>query len=120
MGTGPQVALPLLVVLAVGAALLARRAKAIAVVLGVAGFVVVPWLAGETPIVRGVLALLGGVTLLRVIDLARSRETWGAGRRLLHVISLVDTRTIRRGPRQLDLRAIGRALAWGAVAVAGM
>lgn len=119
MWTGPQVALPLQVALAVVAALVARRAKPVAVVLGAAGFFGVPWLAGPIPLVRGLDALLGGVALLRVIDLARSNESWDAQRRLLHVFSFVDSRTLRPAPRQVDFRAIGRALAWDALSAAG-
>ncbi len=105
--------------LAGAAALLARRAKPAALVLGAAGFLAVPWLAGPIPLVRGLCALLGGVGLLRVIDTVRFREPWSARRRVLHVLSFVDSRTLRRAPPRLDFLALGRALLWDGLAAGG-
>lgn len=106
--------------LAVAAALLARRARPAALVLGAAGFLGAPWLAGPNALLRGLCALLGGVGLLRVVDLVRSREPWSAWRRVLHVLSFVDSRTLRPAPPHLDFRALGRALLWAALAAAGL
>ncbi len=120
MWVSPLVALLLQVTLAVAAGLLARRAKLAAVLLGAAGFVGAPWLAGNLPLVRGVDTLLGGFALLRVLDLVRGKEEWDARRRLAHLFSFVDSRTLRAAPRHLALGAIGRALAWNALAAIGL
>ena len=106
--------------LTVAAALLARRAKPAALVLGAAAFLGAPWLAGPVPLLRGLCSLLGGVGLIRVIDLVRFREPWSASRRVLHVLSFVDSRTLRRAPRHFDLGAFGRVLLWAALASGGL
>jgi hypothetical protein len=116
MWTGPLSALLLQSALAGVAALLARRSKVVALVLGAAAFLGAPWLAGPNALLRGLCALLGGVGLLRVIDVVRLRAPWSAGRRVLHVLSFVDSRTLRRAPRELDVRAALRALLWAALA----
>jgi hypothetical protein len=118
MWTAPLFALLLQSALAGAAALLARRAKPAALALGAAAFLGAPWLAGPNALLRGLCALLGGVGLLRVIDAVRSREPWSAGRRVLHVLSFVDSRTLRRAPSHLDFVALGRALLWAALASA--
>jgi hypothetical protein len=120
MGTGPLSALLVQGALVAGAALLARRAKAAALLVGAAAFLGAPWLAGPNVLVRGLCSLLGGVALLRVIDTVRSREPWSASRRLLHVVSFVDSRTLRRAPLHVDVLALGRALLWAALAAAGL
>ena len=119
MWTGPLLALLLQSVLAGAAALLAWRAKPAALVLGAAAFFGAPWLAGPIPLLRGSSALLGWVCLLRIIDTVRSREPWSARRRVLHVVSFVDSRTLRRAPPHLDLLTFGRALPWAALAASG-
>lgn len=119
MGTGPLFALLLQSALAGAAALLARRARPAALALGAAAFVVAPWLAGPNALLRGLCALLGGVGLLRVVDVVRFPEPWSAWRRLLHVLSFVDSRTLRRAPPHLDLLALMRSLLWVAPAAAG-
>jgi len=122
MGKGPLLALLLEGALAVAAALVARRArraKVVALLLGAAAFLGAPWLAGPVPLVRGLAALVGGVGLLRVIDVVRTREPWGAWRRVVHVVSFVDSRALRRAPPHFDLLALVRALLWAALAAAG-
>ena len=116
---GPLVALLAQSALAGAAALLAHRAKSAALVLGAAVFLGAPWLAGPNALVRALCALVGGVALLRVVDLVRSREPWSAWRRVLHVVSFVDSRALRRAPPHLDVLALGRALLWAALAVIG-
>jgi hypothetical protein len=113
------IALLLQSMLAAAAALLAPRAKTFALALGAAAFLGPPWLAGPIPLLRGLSALFGFMLLLRVIDIVRSRERWSGWRRLLHVASALDSRTLRRASSQLDLQAPGRALLWTVVAVAG-
>src|SRR4051794_17672854 len=119
METEPLRALLLQIALLGSAALLARRAKPLAVVLGAAAFFGAPWLAGSIPIVRGVSALLGFIGLFRVIDLVRTRESWSTSRRMFHVLSFVDSRTLRRAPPRVDVLALGRTLLWSALAAAG-
>jgi hypothetical protein len=105
--------------LAGAAALLARRAKPAALVLGAVAFFGAPWLAGPNVLLRGLIALLGFIGVLRVVDTVRSHEPWSACRRVLHVLSFVDSRTLRRAPPHLDFLALGRALLWIALAAAG-
>ena len=119
MWTGPLFALLLQGALAGAAALLARRAKPAALVLGAAFFFGAPWLAGPNPLLRGLCALMGFVGLLRIVDIVRSRQPWSVWRRVLHVVSFVDSRTLRRAPPHLDFRALGRALLWAALAAGG-
>jgi Arc/MetJ family transcription regulator len=119
MAKGPALALLVQVALAGLAALLARRAKPAAVLLGAAGFFAAPWLAGPIPLLRAFSALVGFVALLRIIDAVRSREPWSACRRVLHVASVVDSRTLRRAPAHVDLGALAAALLWAALAGAG-
>jgi hypothetical protein len=117
--TEPLRALAVQTVLAVAAALVARRAKPLALVLGGAAFFVAPWLAGPIPIFRALITLLGFVDLMRAVDLVRSHEPWSAARRVLHVLSFVDTRTLTRAPRRIDFAALGRTALWAALAAAG-
>jgi hypothetical protein len=116
----PLTALLLQSVLVGAAALLAPRARAVAIVLGFAAFLGPPWLAGDNALLRGLAALLGWVELLRIADVARvaKREKWNALRRIVHVASFVDTRSLTRAPPSVDIRAIARALLWGALAAA--
>jgi hypothetical protein len=116
MWTQPLEALGLQIALAVVAALVARRAKTLALVLGGAAFFGVPWLSGPLPVFRGLITLNGFVVVLRVVDVVRSREPWTAARRVLHVLSFVDTRTLRRAPRRIDAAALGRTALWTALA----
>jgi hypothetical protein len=113
MWTQPLRALIVQIALVMAAALVARRAKPAALVLGATAFVGAPWLAGPIPLLRGLIALKGFIDLLRVVDVVRSRDPWSARRRVIHVLSFVDTRTVRPAPHHLDLAAIGRALLWG-------
>jgi hypothetical protein len=119
MWTGPQFALLLQSTLAAAAALLARRAKPLALLLGGLAFFGAPWLAGPSALLRGLSALMGFIGLLRIVDTVRSREPWSGWRRVLHVVSFVDSRTLRRARPYLDFLAVGRALLWAALAAAG-
>ncbi|HEY8075554.1 MAG TPA: MBOAT family protein, partial [Labilithrix sp.] len=119
MWTEPLRALIVQIALAVAAALVARRARPAALVLGAAAFFGAPWLAGPIPLFRALIALMGFVDLLRVVDLVRLRETWSARRRVTHVLSFVDTRTLRPAPRHLDVAALARALLWAALGAGG-
>src|SRR5262245_2440365 len=100
------------------AAVVARGAKPIALAFGAIGFFVVPWFAGPIALLGGLLALLGFVNLLRIVDVVRFGDAWSAGRRVLHVASFVDSRTLRPSPRKVDFATIGRGLLWAVPAVA--
>jgi len=119
MWIGPLRALFVQSALAVAAALLARRAKPAALVLGAAVFIGAPWLAGPIALPRGLSALIGFVGLLRIVDTVRFGDPWGAWRRVLHVVSFVDSRTLRRAPPRLDFLVLGRFLLWAGIAIAG-
>lgn len=106
--------------LAVAAALIAKRAKTLAVLFGVAAFSVPPWFAGRVPLLRGLCALVGFIGCFRIIDVVRVGASWSASRRIAHVMSFVDTRTLRRELPHLDWRALGRALAWAAPSALGI
>lgn len=120
MGLEPLQAMLVQSMLAVAAAVLAKRAKPIAIVFGIIGFVMVPWSAGPVALLRGLSALTGFVNLLRIVDVVRFGDRWSSVRRVLHVVSFVDSRTLRRAPRHVDLAAIGRGLLWAALAGAGL
>jgi len=98
------------------AAVLAPRNAAVAVVLSLVALLGLPWLAGPVPLVRGLFALNFFGTF-RVVDLVRSREPWGAGRRVAHALSLLDSRLLRRERPRLDLPGLGAALAWSGLAL---
>ncbi len=120
MWTAPVCALLLQIALGCAAALLARRAKVAALILAAVSFFGAPWLAGPIPLLRAFSALLGWVGMFRIVDTVRSREPWSASRRLLHVMSFVDSRTLRRAPPRVDLLALGGGLLWAALAAAAL
>lgn len=97
------------------AAIIAPRHRLIALALAAAVLLALPWLAGPVPLVRGLFAL-NFLSTFRVIDLVRSREPWGAGRRIAHALSPLDTRLLRRERPRIDLRAFVAALAWAGLA----
>ena len=99
------------------AASIAQRHKLPALALAAAAPFGLPWLAGPVPLVRGVLALVFFVTMIRVIDLVRLREPWSAGRRIAHTLSFIDTRLLRREPPRIDLGGLAAGLAWGGLAL---
>jgi hypothetical protein len=73
------------------------------------------WLMPAEPaLLRGASALVACVGCMRVIDLYRGQ--WALGGRLLHVLSIVDTRRLARTERRLPVEALVETLAWGLVA----
>lgn len=118
MWTEPLRALLLETALACAAAIVARRSKAAAIVLGAAAHLVAPWLAGPNALFRGLCALVGGIGLLRVIDIVRVGTSWSAMRRVVHVMSFVDSRTLERASSRLEVGALVRALSWAALGTA--
>jgi hypothetical protein len=101
------------------AACLAPKQKLLAIAISAAGLIAIPWFAGSWPLVRGLAGLIDFVALMRVIDLVRERRAWPAWRRILHAISAVDSRLLRRAPRRFDARAFGAGLVWEALTAAG-
>ncbi len=116
----PLRAVLLQITLAGCAAVVSRRAKPVAIALGLVGVFGAPWLAGSHPLARGGTTLLGFIGLIRIIDVVRTREPWTEWRRLLHVESFVDSRTLQRAPMRLDALAFGLALLWGGAAWVGL
>jgi hypothetical protein len=98
------------------AAILASKHRVAALALAAGAVLVLPWVASPDPLLRGLLALLHFVVAFRIIDLVRSREPWSAGRRVVHALSFIDSRRLRRVGARLDVRGLGAALAWGALA----
>jgi hypothetical protein len=117
MWVAPLSVLAASVTLMVAAASVAQRRSWLALALSLTAPLVLPWFAGPSPLVRGLLALVTFVTALRVIDLVRLREPWKAWRRIVHVLSFIDTRLLRRERPRLELGRLLGALAWGALAV---
>ncbi len=73
-----------------------------------------PWsaLIPGSPLLRGVLALLGFWGLARVIDLAREPRPLRPLARMIFAVALVDTRQLRWTSPQLDHQALGKAATW--------
>jgi hypothetical protein len=104
------------VILVVLAASIAPTHKLLALTLSAAASLALPWLAGPIPLVRGTFALVLFVAAFRVIDLVRSREPWSARRRIVHALSVIDSRLLRRERPRIDLGALAAALVWGGLA----
>jgi hypothetical protein len=74
-----------------------------------------PWFLPESmQVLRCFSVLLTFVGLVRNVDLLRLE--WPLGKRLAHVVSVVDTRRLTPVPRALDTRNLLVVLAWNAVA----
>jgi hypothetical protein len=98
------------------AATAAPRHRLLALACSATAMFALPWVAGPVPLVRGVFALVQFVSAFRVIDLVRSREPWDARRRILHALSLIDSRLLRRARPRLEVVAVVAALTWGGLA----
>lgn len=105
--------------LLVAAAMIAPKHRLLALLLAAMVPLVLPWLAGPVPLVRGLFAL-NFVAVFRMIDLVRMREPWSTPRRIAHAMSFVDTRLLRRDRPRVELGALGAALAWGGVATGAL
>jgi hypothetical protein len=116
IGLAPFGVLAASATLIVLAAVIAPRHKLLALALSAATVLALPWLAGPIPLVRGALALVSFVATFRVIDLVRSREPWSAWRRIVHALSFIDSRLLRREPPRIDLGELAVALVWGGLA----
>ncbi len=73
----------------------------------------VPWL-------RGGLAVWTTLSLGRVIDLVSESRELSFGARLWHVFGLVDTRQTTRVPPAIDIKALGKTLAYAVLATIGL
>jgi hypothetical protein len=74
----------------------------------------------EPRILRAFFCLAGALVVLRVVDLFRDHRPYSAARRIWHVASPVDSRSLRRVPRAFDGRAFGRAAASSAAIAGGL
>lgn len=93
-----------------------RRRRALGVSVGVASMLPV-WLLPEGhAALRGICTIVAFTGTMRVVDLHRGE--WLRKDRLLHVLSVVDTRRLVRARPRLDVLALGQTLAWCGVAVA--
>lgn len=116
MWTAPFGVLAASATLTVMAASVAPRHRGLALALSATAMLALPWLAGPIPLVRGVFGLVNFVTAFRVMDLVRSREPWSAWRRIVHALSFIDSRLLRRERPRIDLGAVVAALVWGGLA----
>jgi len=119
MAVAPLGALAASVALIMLAALLAPKHKVLALALSAVVLLVLPWLAGPVPLVRALFAL-NFLSVFRVIDLVRSREPWSAWRRIVHSLSFLDTRLLRRQRPGFDIAAWVAGLAWGSLAMVAL
>ncbi len=90
-----------------------RARRRVGVALGIAALLP-PWLLPSQPaLLRAICALVAFINVMRVVDLAE--VDWPFGRRVLHVISVVDSRRlVRRAPR-FEGRAALALLGWAAL-----
>jgi hypothetical protein len=102
--------------LIVVAASIAPKHKVLALALSAVVMLGLPWLAGPIPLVRGLFAL-NFMAVFRMIDLVRCREPWSVGRRIVHALSFIDSRLLRRERPRIDAGALVVALVWGGLAM---
>jgi hypothetical protein len=86
----------------------ARRRSGLA--LGLTALFPAWWVSADHPIVRAGSVLVMTVANMRLFDL-RSGE-WPLGDRVVHVLSVVDTRRLRPVPRRLDGPSLRGGLTW--------
>lgn len=110
MGVALSVAVVAGILLALTGACVGRR---LGVLLGVLSMVPA-WFVGH-PLLGGLCALIPFTWTMRLVDLVHDRG-WPAWRRVLHVLSVVDSRRLRRAPPRLEAVALGQGLAWIALA----
>lgn len=89
--------------------------RALGLVVAVAAMLA-PLAVPGPPLLRGTLALLGFWGAARVLDLARETREFSPGRRVFHVLALIDTRQLRFVRPRFDRRALAFAAAatWAA------
>ncbi len=92
----------------------ARRAVGVAIALTSMGC---PWLVpAEHSLLRAIYGLVATVGCARVADLCRG--DWPLRRRVAHVASPVDTRTLVRAPRRIDGARLAAGIGWLGLGVA--
>jgi membrane bound O-acyltransferase family protein len=97
-----------------------RQRRWVAALLA-AGASATPWLASpESPFLRGAFAIWTTWCFGRVVDLISETRNRPFGRRLWHVFALIDTRQTSRAAPALDVRAVGKTLAYAAAAGLGL
>lgn len=101
-------------ILAAGGA--SRRTLAIAVSSSV---ILMPWMA-ETRLVRAFLAVYSLVSLGRVIDLVRMRTSYAWPRRVIHALSLFDSRKATPAPPTLPRFAVTSVLLYAPLTLLGL
>ena len=92
------------------------RARRVAGVVIGACALLAPWLLPpRPPIVRAIYALVCFVNVMRVVDLAQVRAPWSLPRRVLHVISVVDSRRLMPRTPRLEGLALLAFVSWEAL-----
>ena len=95
-----------------------RARRTLGVMLGVC-VLLPPWLLPEKPaLVRAVWALFAFTTVMRVTDLAQMH--WDLPRRIVHVLSVIDSRRLVRRERRFDIAPLAATIAWSITAGAAM
>src|SRR5262249_42433303 len=94
----------------------ARRRLGVAVALA---SMLTPWLLpASPPFVRGTFALVAFTWVMRIVDLTHMEGP--LPRRVLHLLSIVDSRRLVPARARFDGPALGQGLAWVALAAAGL
>lgn len=92
-----------------------RRALAVGVATSV---LLVPWMA-ENRVVQSFLAVVALVSLGRVIDLVRMRVPFAWPRRVVHAVSLFDSRKATRAPAVFPMRSVIAVLLYAPLGLLG-
>lgn len=112
---GPRMIISVVgILLALAGACTGRR---LGVLLGAASMASAWFL--EHPLLRALGALVAFTWTMRLVDLLRA-EPWPPWRRVLHVLSVVDSRRLTRAPPRLERLGLAQALAWILVAGAAV
>jgi hypothetical protein len=90
------------------------RALALAIVLP--SFAVAWQVPREHALVRAIIAIMGSVVFLRVLDLVLAKKERPVRQRVWHALAFIDTTRVRYERPSLDVRALVRTLAYAALA----
>jgi len=111
---GPFLLGALLVVLAGWLTTGSRARRAMGIAVGIAAMTPAWLVPAEHSIVRAAWVIVAFVGAARVIDLGRGE--WATADRIVHVLSVVDTRRLTRARPAFDHVALGQAILWELVA----